>query len=73
MRSFLSGKVFGTEADYIIAEAEFPEGEGEEPEEVSCTPPHATHIHTHTCSHTNTCTLCTQYTHNVHALMYNQM
>lgn len=27
------GKMFGTEADYIIAEAEFQEGEGEEDED----------------------------------------
>lgn len=32
------GKVFGTEADYIIAETEFPEGEGEEPEEEANAP-----------------------------------
>ena len=28
-----SGKVFGTEANYIVAETEFQEGEGEEEEE----------------------------------------
>ncbi len=27
------GKLFGTERDYLIAEAEYPEGEGEEEEE----------------------------------------
>ena len=28
----LTGKIFGTQADYIIAEGEFREGEGEEEE-----------------------------------------
>ena len=39
----LSGKVFGTEANYLIAEAEYPEGEGEEEEEGEVIASH--HLH----------------------------
>ena len=61
----LSGKVFGTEADYIIAEAEFPEGEGEEPEEVRQRCPR---IHTHI--HTHIHTYCTYKTHTYGLIVF---